>query len=60
MEPILEIRGLTKTYRGGFTALNGVDLSIRKGEIFALLGPNRPRLKRTVVQNVSIMSVARS
>jgi ABC-2 type transport system ATP-binding protein len=40
MEPILEIRGLTKTYRGGFTALKGVDLSIRKGEIFALLGPN--------------------
>ena len=40
MEPILEIRGLSKTYRGGFTALKGVDLSIRKGEIFALLGPN--------------------
>jgi ABC-2 type transport system ATP-binding protein len=40
MEPILEIRGLTKTYKGGFTALNGVDLEIRKGEIFALLGPN--------------------
>jgi ABC-2 type transport system ATP-binding protein len=40
MEPILEIRGLTKTYRGGFTALKGVDLDIRKGEIFALLGPN--------------------
>ncbi|MBH0113067.1 ABC transporter ATP-binding protein [Novosphingobium sp. YJ-S2-02] len=40
METILEIEGLTKTYRGGFTALDGVDLSIRKGEIFALLGPN--------------------
>ncbi|MET1756264.1 ABC transporter ATP-binding protein [Novosphingobium sp. RD2P27] len=40
MEPILEIRGLVKTYKGGFTALKGVDLSIRKGEIFALLGPN--------------------
>ena len=40
MESILEIRGLTKTYVGGFTALHGVDLDIRKGEIFALLGPN--------------------
>ncbi len=40
MENILEIRGLTKNYNGGFTALNGVDLDIRKGEIFALLGPN--------------------
>ena len=40
MESILDIRGLTKTYAGGFTALSGVDLAIRKGEIFALLGPN--------------------
>lgn len=40
MQTILEIEALTKTYRGGFTALQGVDLSIRKGEIFALLGPN--------------------
>ena len=40
MQSILEIRGLTKTYKGGFAALKGVDLNIRKGEIFALLGPN--------------------
>ncbi|EIZ80117.1 antibiotic transport system ATP-binding protein [Novosphingobium sp. Rr 2-17] len=39
-QPILEITGLTKTYKGGFTALRGVDLTIRRGEIFALLGPN--------------------
>lgn len=40
MEPILELRGLTKTFPGGLTALDNVDLTIRKGEIFALLGPN--------------------
>ena len=39
-EPILSIRGLTKVYSGGTKALDGVDLDIRKGEIFALLGPN--------------------
>ncbi|BBC72737.1 multidrug ABC transporter ATP-binding protein [Altererythrobacter sp. B11] len=39
-EPILDIRGLSKTYKGGTTALGGVDLQIEKGEIFALLGPN--------------------
>ena len=39
-DPILDIRGLEKTYKGGFTALHGADLQIRKGEIFALLGPN--------------------
>lgn len=39
-EPILRLRGLTKVYPGGLKALDGVDLEIRKGEIFALLGPN--------------------
>ncbi|GAM02573.1 ABC transporter ATP-binding protein [Sphingomonas parapaucimobilis] len=39
-DPILSIEGVTKTYKGGFTALQPVDLSIRRGEIFALLGPN--------------------
>jgi len=40
VEPILSIRDLTKTYRGGTRALDSVDLDIRPGEIFALLGPN--------------------
>ncbi|HYF88710.1 ABC transporter ATP-binding protein [Azospirillum sp.] len=40
MQPIIQIRGLEKTYASGFQALKGVDLDIRRGEIFALLGPN--------------------
>jgi ABC-2 type transport system ATP-binding protein len=40
MTPIISIRGLEKTYASGFRALKGVDLDIRKGEIFGLLGPN--------------------
>lgn len=39
-DPILSLRGLTKTYKGGTRALDSVDLDIRRGEIFALLGPN--------------------
>src|SRR6266436_5622854 len=40
MPPIISISHLTKTYASGYQALKGVDLEIRKGEIFALLGPN--------------------
>ena len=40
MPPIISIQNLTKTYASGFHALKGVDLDIRRGEIFALLGPN--------------------
>ncbi|MFC0283974.1 ABC transporter ATP-binding protein [Camelimonas abortus] len=40
MQPILSIRNLSKTYRGGFAALHPLDLDIMPGEIFALLGPN--------------------
>ena len=40
MSSIISVRGLTKTYAGGFAALKGVDLEIGEGEIFALLGPN--------------------
>ena len=40
-EIALEITNLYKTYKdGAVKALNGVDLTIYKGEIFGLLGPN--------------------
>jgi ABC-2 type transport system ATP-binding protein len=37
---VIVVSNLSKTYASGFQALKGVDLEIRKGEIFALLGPN--------------------
>jgi ABC-type glutathione transport system ATPase component len=39
VDVILETRGLTKEFRG-FTAVQGVDLKIRRGMIHALIGPN--------------------
>ena len=40
MQPVVSIKGLTKTYKSGLQALKATDLTIGKGEIFALLGPN--------------------
>jgi ABC-2 type transport system ATP-binding protein len=40
MTAVLSISNLTKSYASGLQALKGIDLTIRKGEIFALLGPN--------------------
>jgi ABC-2 type transport system ATP-binding protein len=40
MSPIISVANLSKTYASDFKALNGINLEIRRGEIFALLGPN--------------------
>jgi ABC-2 type transport system ATP-binding protein len=40
MPPVISICNLTKSYASGLQALKGINLAIRKGEIFALLGPN--------------------
>lgn len=42
---MIQIEGLSKTYRTGFlmkpkTALSGIDLNVREGEIFGFIGPN--------------------
>jgi ABC-2 type transport system ATP-binding protein len=36
----IEVRDLRKTYRGSVKALDGLNLSVEAGSIFALLGPN--------------------
>jgi len=40
VQSVISIKNLSKTYESGFQALKGIDLDIRRGEIFALLGPN--------------------
>ncbi|MFD4689044.1 ABC transporter ATP-binding protein [Streptomyces sp. NPDC058463] len=38
--PVIETRGLTKRYRGGQLAVDGLDLSVPGGSVFGFLGPN--------------------
>ena len=40
MQDVISVAGLSKTYQSGLQALKGIDLTIRRGEIFGLLGPN--------------------
>lgn len=38
-ETVISVKGLAKRY-GDFEAVRGIDLEVRRGEIFAFLGPN--------------------
>jgi lipooligosaccharide transport system ATP-binding protein len=37
--PLIEARGLVKRF-GDFTAVDGIDVEVRAGEVFGFLGPN--------------------
>jgi ABC-2 type transport system ATP-binding protein len=39
MAPAIEVRGLVKSY-GDVRAVDGIDLTVEEGQVFALLGPN--------------------
>jgi ABC-2 type transport system ATP-binding protein len=47
MKHVIAVKGLKKFY-GELAAVNGVDLSVEEGEIFALLGPNGAGKSTTV------------
>ncbi|MET7598709.1 ABC transporter ATP-binding protein [Streptomyces sp. NPDC005481] len=44
---VVDVRGLRKRY-GDVTAVDGVDLGVRRGEVFGLLGPNGAGKSTTV------------
>ncbi len=46
-DEVLSVRGLRKTY-GKLTAVDGIDLAVRRGEIFGLLGANGAGKSTTV------------
>jgi ABC-2 type transport system ATP-binding protein len=52
--PLLETEGLVKRY-GPFTAVDGLDLTVRRGEVFGLLGPNGAGKTTTVMMCVGLL-----
>ncbi len=52
-ENIIELSGLTRRY-GQFTAVDNLNLSIKKGEIFGLLGPNGAGKSTTILMMLGL------
>jgi ABC-type glutathione transport system ATPase component len=40
MTAVVAVRQLCKTYKGGVKALDGLDLEVKKGDLFGLVGPD--------------------
>ncbi len=46
--PAVEAEGLEREFKGGIRAVDGVDLAVRRGEIYGFLGPNGAGKSTTV------------
>jgi ABC-2 type transport system ATP-binding protein len=57
VERVIELAGLTKRY-GSFTAVDRLDLTIRRGEIFGLLGPNGAGKSTTILMMLGLTEPA--
>ena len=55
----LQISSLAKTYKGGFQALKGIDLTVKQGDFFALLGPNGAGKSTTIGVITSLVNKTR-
>ena len=54
--PALLISNLKKTYDNGFTALKGIDLCVKQGDFFALLGANGAGKSTTIEAICSLVN----
>ncbi len=53
--PALALKELTKTYRNGFEAVKGINLSIAQGDFYALLGANGAGKSTTIGMITSLV-----
>jgi len=56
---IIEVSNLVKKYKD-FVAVNGVDLSIKEGEIFGPLGPNGAGKSTTLNTLLGLLKISRN
>ncbi len=54
-EVIIDVRNLTKVYRGGIKAVRGVSFDVKKGEIFGFLGPNGAGKTTTIMMLITLL-----
>jgi ABC-2 type transport system ATP-binding protein len=62
-ELAIELRGLTRRYRGArgqadIVAVDGIDLSVRRGEVFGFLGPNGAGKTTTVRMLCTLLPIS--
>jgi ABC-2 type transport system ATP-binding protein len=62
-DPAIEVRGLVKSYRGkkgqdDLTAVRGIDLTVRRGEVFGFLGPNGAGKTTTVRMLCTLLPIS--
>jgi len=53
-EAVIQTEGLTKTYPNGTVAVNNLNLTIRKGEVYGLLGPNGSGKTTTILMLIGL------
>lgn len=57
--PMLEVKGIKKTFDGKTQVLNGIDISVNKGEVVAILGPSGGG-KTTLLRCINFLETADS
>jgi ABC-2 type transport system ATP-binding protein len=54
-ENVIEVKDLTKIFNGGLTAVDHINFSVKRGEIFGFLGPNGAGKTTTINMLITIL-----